>query len=310
MAGKALNSYADRDTGIDMPPLDETPPITAAPDPWQEQESGVAPVPETAPSFEEEPQENEPEELEEAEEVEEDDQPEAQAAPRQKESNANKRIRQLKESQKKAERERDEMMQMMQMQMMQMQQQQAKQPEPEPEYEEPDLDLDDDGLAENRHIKAMHRDMKELRKQLKHQQEEAQRIQFQTQNAMVETRIKTTFPDFDEVVSSKNIEKLKELHPDVAQTLYSTADLYSKASSAYKFIKQLGIHRPKEVENDRLRAIKNASKPRPIASIGGASHGKTSDSPLTRVNGFANIDSSEEAKKAAYREMVEAIKNH
>lgn len=325
MAGKTLNNYARRAAEIESPEVE-----TGT---WET--SGSAPTEAPAPTFSDpipfesmdfmeqaqeamqpEPQQQEPVQQYEPQEQEEPQEQPQENTPQytKKGPSAAENMRVIREAKEKAERERDELMRMYQMQQMQQQmqqQQQFKQPEPEPEIEfevpELDLDLDDDGLAENRHLKAMHKQMVAMQKQIKMQKQEAVRIQQKTQESMIETRIKATYPDFDSVVSQENIATFSKMYPEIAQTLHTTPDLYNKAVSAYTLIKQFGIGRERTTSQDAARAINNINKPRPLSSIA-PTRGQDSASPLTRANGFANADSSAAARKAAYNEMIEAAR--
>ena len=310
MAGKPLNSYANERT--------EEPVVTAAPEVIQAWDVGqqddiisIAPVePMEFNQYEEPVAQPEPE----VEEEDEDEVEEAEALPEPKQQrkgpSAAENMRAIREAKEKAERERDELMRMIQMQQLQQQAQQQPQvvqPEPEPEFEMPDLDLDDDGLAENRHIKAMHKQMLAMQKQIKAQQQEAIRIQQKTQETMIETRIKSTYPDFDRVVSQENIATFSKMYPEIAQTLHATSDLYNKAVSAYTLIKQFGIAKDKSHSQDAVRALNNVNKPRPLNSIS-PTRGQDKASPLTRANGFANSDSLASERERLYAEMIESAK--
>ena len=314
--GKPLRKdfYSNGETGgIEMPPLNEQPPISAAaPDPWSSQplqeQSAAAPVPDYIPqeSLEEmnraqnvgssnvDNLSSVEDDLETAED--EDEIEEVTPQPRRAQDNpANRRIRELKEAQKKAERERDELLRMMQMQ--QMQQQSPKQQQPEPEEEE--FHIEDDALVEGKTIRQMNAKMKAMQDQLRN-------YQAQSAESITEAKIKAAYPDFDRVVSQENIAQLREDYPELANTLHSTTDLYSKAVSAYTLIKQFGIAKDPRIENDRARVIKNVAKPRPLASVSP----QQGDSPLSKANAFANGDFTKEMQEAARKEMFAAMKNH
>lgn len=304
--GKPLRKdfYSNGETGgIEMPPLNEQPPINAAaPDPWAQQptqeQSAAAPVPDSVPqeSIDEMNDVSEQAPVDNLETSEEDDEIE-EVTPQQKrgqDNPANRRIRELKEAQKKAERERDEVLRMMQMQQMQQQM-----PQQKVEPEEEDFLIEDDALVEGKYIRQMNKKMQAMQQQLHN-------YQSQSAEAITEAKIKAAYPDFDRVVSEENIARLREDYPELANTLHSTADLYSKAVSAYTLIKQFGISKNPRIENDRERVIKNTTKPKPLASVSP----QQGDSPLSKANAFANGEFTEEMRAAARREMFAAMKNH
>lgn len=311
--GKSLNSksfYANSQgasgaPNIEMPPLDQTPPIAqSAPDPWEAQKTQLAQnnpfgaVPDDLPQdvaqeMATEYQETEPEtpeEIVQAQEVE-----EAPSKPSPKES-----FRALKEAKERSERERDAMLsQMLQMQQqMQLQQQQLQPKQQEQPQEDYDFDIEADALAEGKHLKKLMAKQKAMEQQL-------QRYQIQSEEVAVEARIRNEFPDFDKVVSKDNVDILMKQFPQIFQTLRDTHDVYNKAATAYTVIKNFGIHKdtPK-FEADRAKAVSNAQKPRPLASV----NPTQGDSPLSKANAFAN-GMTDELKEQLRREMYNARKS-
>jgi hypothetical protein len=109
-----------------------------------------------------------------------------------------------------------------------------------------------------------------------------------------EARIKSDFPDFEQVVSMENVERLNEDFPELAETLRDTKDLYKKAASAYKVIKKTGIYQDQGAYMaQKQKAVENLKKPRPTSSV--APH--QGDSPLSKANAFANGLTPELQKK-------------
>jgi hypothetical protein len=314
--GKPLkkNFYSNGEQDIEMPPLNQAAPIMAsAPDPWETQQQDnsqniMAPVPDSAPTYEEEEYEEADQEPEETDEMEAEIAKPQPKSPVEAKDRANSRIRELAERNKKIEQERDELMRMV---LMQQQQQQVQQPvkQPEPKYEEPELedfDLEDDALVEGKAMRKMHENMKAMSKQLKHYQQQTLESQAKAAESITEAKIKAAYPDFDSVVSTENINAFKAQYPELANTLYANTDLYSKAVSAYTLIKQFGIHKSPVIDNDRIRALKNANKPRPLTSV----NPQQGDTPLSKANAFANGEFTTEDSKRLYREMMQYRKNN
>lgn len=158
------------------------------------------------------------------------------------------------------------------------------------------LGLGEDDLAEGKHLKKINAHIQKLEKQINKYQQQSSEIG-------IETKIKQQYPDFDKIVSKDNIELLRSLHPEIAQTINSSSDLYNKAVSAYTMIKKLGIVTEDNFQQDRALAQKNAAKPKPLSSVSP----QQGDSPLSHANAFAN-GLTDDLKKQLYREMIDAAK--
>lgn len=205
------------------------------------------------------------------------------------ESDAEKNFRELREKTKRIERERDEAMRILQT----MQEQQKSQ-ETQPVEEDDDVNLGPDELAEGKHLSKVGRKIKKLEEQLRNYQKASV-------ESSAEARVKSQFHDFDKVVSQDNIALLKEMHPEIAATLNSNPDLYTKAASAYKMIKNLGIYKEDVFKSERDVAQSNLNKPRPLTSVSP----QQGDSPLSRANAFAN-GLTPELKAQLLKEMNDA----
>lgn len=212
----------------------------------------------------------------------------AQAAPEQ-ETVQQRNFKALREQALRLEQEKQDMA--CQLAAYQQQPQQQEQPEQED-------NLAPDALIEKRHLSRYDKKIQRLEQQLK---------QYQDQSIATssELQLKTKYPDFDAIVNKDNLEMLKLTYPELAQTIYNNPDLYTKGASAYTIIKQMGIAPSAQSNADKSRAINNANKPRPLASVG-ASQGN--DSPLQRANAFAN-GLTEDLKAQLHKEMIESMKN-
>lgn len=155
-------------------------------------------------------------------------------------------------------------------------------------------EIADDELIEARHLKTYQRKMEERFKKY-----EAD-LQFQT----TEAKIKARFPDFDDIVTTDSLKKLAKLEPEMARTLDSAQDLYSKAVSAYKLIKKLDSKDEDSYELDQIRVQQNVKKPRTATSIAPTQN----VTPLSRANAF-NQPLTDEMKDKIIAEMEAAIRN-
>ena len=204
-----------------------------------------------------------------------------QQAPKVKQDHPN--FKALREAAERAQWERDalkaqmlEMQRAMQMgNVSSMQKQQVA--EPEIESDDFDFEVADDALLEGKDAKKLVQELKKVKQQLK-------QFGSRSQETAIEAKIKATYPDFDSVVSVENVQRLNQEYPEIAKTLRDTPDLYNKASAAYAIMKKFGIYKDMSYEEDKMKAIKNAQKPRPIASVSP----QQGDSPLSKANAFAN----------------------
>lgn len=277
---------------IAMPPAGEIPPVlqdspelfSAAQEPEQEQVHQQV-AQEEAPEVESHDEDNDSETVVEA--------------PKFKTKQAEENFRNLREARERAEWERD----MLKAQMAEMQrsmQQPYKQPEA-PKYQEPEsddfnFDVADDALLEGKDAKRLINEIKKVKQQLK-------QYGSKSQETAVEAKIRATYPDFEKVVSADNVAILNQQFPEIAQTLRDTPDLYNKASAAYAIMKRFGIYKDMSYEEDKMKAIKNAQKPRPINSVSP----QQGDSPLSKANAFAN-GMTKELQKQLLKEMQDARK--
>lgn len=204
-------------------------------------------------------------------------------------------FRAMRESNDRLKRERDEAYQLLQR--VDQAYKSKEQPQKSDPLPEKDFTIAADDLVEGKHINEMAQRVKQLELQVKNYQQESTA-------ANTESRLKAQYPDFDSVVNQKNLDDLRIAYPDIAKTIHSSSDLYSKAVSAYTLIKKLGIEKKDVYEKDRLIAQENHAKPRPLSSISP----QQGDSPLSHVNAFAH-GLTDELKKRLHRETVEAMKN-
>lgn len=209
--------------------------------------------------------------------------PESQPETRYQDSPQAENFKRLREAKERAERERDEAIRIVQS---------LKQPDT---AQETSVNIGDDDYVEGKHLK---RELQQVRKQLSEITQNATQI-------AVEAKLKTNYPDFDSVVNTENINRLRDQYPEVAETIMSNNNLYSKAVSAYTMIKNLGMAPDKPSKYEAERVNKNIAKPRPVTSLSP----QQGDSPLSRVNAFAQGgELSKDLKESLYKEMMAAKK--
>jgi len=286
---------------IAMPPLDQTPPIAqAAPDPWggqtqQAQADNPFQVPDELPADTREVMNNmqtrdDMSSIEEPQESIQEAQQETQARPHEEARHPN--FKALRDQKERAEIERDLALRKM-YEMEQYYQQQAQQKQPEQPQQDYEVEVDDDALIEGKTLKKVNAKIRKLEQKL----QESQQI---NNSSIAEARIRSSFPDIDQVVSKDNIDILNQYYPEIAKSLRYTPDLYEQAAAAYSAIKNLGIYKDQKV-TQTPKAVVNTNKPRSLASVSP----QQGDSPLSRANAFAN-GLTDEVKQQLRKEMFNA----
>lgn len=198
----------------------------------------------------------------------------------------------LKKAKTRAERERDEALARLQAY------ESAKSKNVEPE-EDLNVQLGENEYAEGKHIAKLVKKVSRLEQQTREAEQRAYEI-------ATEARLKVQYPDIDRILSSDNIAALRNKHPELAYTLNANTDFYNKAIATYTMIKNLGIAGETETGYANEAKIKaNLAKPRPLASIAP----QKSESPLTRVNAFAEGLTDDLAKQLR-KEMADSMRNH
>ena len=297
--GKPLNKgYQTDNSGakstsihIEMPPLpDETPitpeivPAIAPEEPQQQQYS-----------MPEEPDADEQEYEDSAEETIED----------KPSKTAYESFREVRQAKEKAESERNELMLKMQkLQQDYIDSMKNKNQEKTEEPDDLDLEIDPETLVEGKHLKKYINQMKDMRKEIKVYKQQSQEIELQN-------KIRSRYPDFEDVLNAQSVQKLNQTHPEVATALSNIPSDYDKAVADYEFIKNINVREgtmkkiDKSMYQDKERALDNAKKPRPLASVSP----QQGDTPLSKANAFAN-GLTDELKEQLRKEMYTARRSH
>lgn len=189
-------------------------------------------------------------------------------------------IRQLREAKDQAQKERDELMRRLQ------EIEQAKQQNVEEE-----APLSPDDLVEWRYVQ----------KELKAVREQLNTYQQQSTATATETALRTKYSDFDSIVTKDNIELLRTMEPELADSINANPNLYNKAVAAYKAIKRLNEYR---TDQDKERALKNMHKPR----ASNAASPQSGDTPLSKAHGYGQR-MTEERRKEVYEEMQRILRS-
>lgn len=227
--------------------------------------------------------------------------PESNNVVQEQESDAKKSFRELSAAKRKAERERDEYLRRLEELETRAHRQQATTPKEQAEEDE-EFHLGADDIAEGKHIaKVDNRAQKKIRAL----EERLSKYETKTNEERAEAALRSKYADFDKVVSRDNIDLLTEAYPELARTIHSNNDLYTKAVSAYTMIKKFGIYQESPFTSEKALAMKNVAKPRPLTSVSP----QQGDSPLGRANAFAN-GLTDDLKTQLLKEMQASRKSY
>lgn len=129
----------------------------------------------------------------------------------------------------------------------------------------------------------------------------AQELFKQKEAATVDERLGLKFSDYRDIVSTENIEYLKQNEPELALSLIAMKDEpYSQGVAAYKMIKKLGITPNAAPSREREKASQNSQKPLSVNAVG-------KSSAIGNAHMFEN-GLTPELKAQLLKEMKEATK--
>jgi hypothetical protein len=152
-----------------------------------------------------------------------------------------------------------------------------------------DIGIDDDDIVEGKVVKKLYTEIKNLKRAYENEK-----------LSTIPDRLRSKFSDFDNVVTPQNIEKLKNLEPEIYSSIVSGSDLYSKGVSAYKTLKAMGIVKDDQYIADKEKVQQNQQKPMSVQAIRG-------QGALSDANAFAR-GLTPELRKQLQEEMFEAVK--
>ncbi len=204
-------------------------------------------------------------------------------------------FQELRQRAEQAERERNEAIGFIrQLEQMAYQQQQSQQTTMNDRQQEQPASYSDDDIIEGRHLKA---EFSSLKRELEEQRRYVDEARKVAEVNSVENKLRTKYNDFDSVVTYENIQKLRELKPEIAASLHQTQDLFNKAAATYTILKDLGIARANAISDEQIRAQHNLNKPKPTSAI-------ASTSSLTHASAFSE-NLTEDRKRQIYDQMLQ-----
>lgn len=124
----------------------------------------------------------------------------------------------------------------------------------------------------------------------------------QREAATVDERLKLKFSDYDQVVTTENIELLKQNDPELALSLQRLSDdPYSQSIAAYKLLKKSGyVVQNKAPTLEKKKALENSQKPISVNAV-------TKQSAIGNAHAFEN-GLTPDLKKQLWADMQKAMK--
>ena len=228
-------------------------------------------------------------------------QPQPQA-PEQSESDLEENFKKLRESKKReqeraerAEYERDQMLRYVQS----LNNPQGAQQQPAQQQDS--LGLSEDDFVEPKHVNQINSTVEGLR-------QEVNEWKMRNEEVTADLKLRSEFNDFNDVVTSNNVENLLEQYPEMVEIVRGQAPLYTRGKATYRLIKKfLKDQANNAVQQNNQKTIKdNFNKPRPSVL---ASPNKTGDTQLNYANLFSN-GYTEEVSKFLRKQMDDAIERY
>lgn len=172
----------------------------------------------------------------------------------------------------------------------------AQQQHPEENY---DISIGDDDIAEGKVIKKL------SQKQQKEREADRKKYEEQISNmkAMItEQRLLMEYPDFRQVMTTDNLQKLGQLKPHLAKSILANPDTYEAHKTAFEAIKDYVLKQEdKEAELKAQQEKIAANKTRAVPTTSGVSN--PSASPLSKAHAYAT-GLTDQRKRELYEEWA------
>jgi len=155
-----------------------------------------------------------------------------------------------------------------------------------------DTDGDDIGADPDDYLQVKHfkKNTSRLQSKLSESERKLQELHDRIERYEAQASLKE-IKDFDEVVTTENINTLKRLYPEDWETAMSNPNLKNKAKTMYNMINNYGIV-PKDTKAHEDKINKNKSKP----SLPGST-GQTPNTPLSKLNDYDRRTMTEEDRE-------------
>lgn len=172
----------------------------------------------------------------------------------------------------------------------------AQQQHPEEDY---DISIGDDDIAEGKVIKKL------SQKQQKEREADRKKYEEQISNMktmITEQRLLMEYPDFRQVMTTDNLQKLGQLKPHLAKSILANPDTYEAHKTAFEAIKDYVLKQEdKEAELKAQQEKIAANKTRAVPTTSGVSN--PSASPLSKAHAYAT-GLTDQRKRELYEEWA------
>lgn len=162
-------------------------------------------------------------------------------------------------------------------------------------------DLNDDSFVEGKDLKKY---VKKLKKTVKDTHKSLEEFRQKSALEQAEIRLKSHFPDFENVVTEANIRKLQQADPVEYRSIMNSNDIYDRGYLAYKRLREIAGSQQGYADVDQ-KIDANKGKPRAASNASP----QASETPLARVGDYDRRVLTEERKAQLRRQVEEAKRN-
>lgn len=146
-----------------------------------------------------------------------------------------------------------------------------------------------------------------VKKDIKRVKEEMAQFRNEVATEREEMKLRTKYPDIDEVVTAESMQKLYKEDPDAAIAINDAKSMYTKGLIAYRLIKQSKLEGSPDITpvDDRLEKIaqRNLAKPKSASLV----QPQRGVNPLDKANLYTG-DFTDELAKELNKQMEESIR--
>lgn len=143
-------------------------------------------------------------------------------------------------------------------------------------------------------------------KQFKQYKKEQSELRFQVEQTQFKASMVSRFPDYNQVMSDKNIKAYMEKQPATAAALANSTDWKSSVEALYGLVKDSGVtKKPATFDREKQKAQANLSKPRASASVSP----QVNDSAIGAAANFMGEDAVEARRKSLWQQTINEAKS-
>ena len=130
---------------------------------------------------------------------------------------------------------------------------------------ESDTDLDSDDLMEKKHFKKQYSTLREENEKNKKETEKL-KDEIQRYNSLsTELALKARYPNFSEVVTDENLERLSKQKPHLFRSIMANPSIMERGESAYEMINS--SLNTKKYDSQDAKIAENKTKPRSVSTV-------------------------------------------